>query len=58
MNLQTKVKIEEETAATLNPEWVSRMMGFPAGWLELGEPKNGKEESPELQLESKTEQTN
>jgi hypothetical protein len=40
---------QEKTQASLNPDWVSLLMGYPKGWtcLDDGETDPGKTESPE-----------
>jgi hypothetical protein len=41
----------EELNGSLNPAWVSVMMGYPEDWLDIGT-ETGNAESPVLPLES------
>ena len=43
---------EVHTEGSLNPDWVSRMMGYPDGWLDVGPMEAGSAESPESPQES------
>lgn len=43
----TGTSLVDAAGGSLNPDWVSRLMGFPDGWLDLGPTEVGKPESPE-----------
>jgi len=54
--LEDKVsQVEGYNTGQLNPVWVTRLMGYPDGWLELGEQENGKKASQGLPQESRIE---